>query len=115
MALEGAYWVISVFLMVVLFIMALGYTYAQKGQTHGFPGKLRFGTFGVMSFVFVGILFISFLSYLFIMEGVAWTYPFVINHKEYDLANGFWAVFMGAAMGIFLGIFALLKKKEMYN
>lgn len=115
MQLEMSFWAISVFLMIVIFLMSLGYTYVQKGQMYGFPGKIRFATYGVASFVFIGILFISYIAYLFIQEGVAWTYPFVIGYREFDLANGFWTVLVGAAVGIFLGIFALLKKQEMYT
>jgi hypothetical protein len=38
----------------------------------------------------------------------------VIGYREFDLANGFWTVLVGTAVGVFLGIFALLKKQEMY-
>ena len=114
MGLEYSLWIISVFLMIVVFVMALGYTYAQKGQMHGFPGKVRFGMFGVMSFVFIGMLFISYIAYLFIMEGTAYSYIFVIGEHSYDLANGFWTVLIGTSVGIFLGIFALLKKQELF-
>jgi hypothetical protein len=115
MALELSFWVINIFVVIVLFIISIGYTVAQRGQMHGFPGKVRFSTFGVLSFILIGVLFMSYLSFLFLVEGVDWTYPFVIGPNEYDLANGFWTVLIGASMGLFLGIFALLKKQEMYG
>jgi len=113
--IENSFWIVSVLLMVALFMMALGYTYAQKGQTHGFPGKMRFTMFGVMSFVFIGILITSYAAFVFLMEGLAWSYPFTVGYREFDLANGFWSVLVGVAAGVFLGIFGLLKKQELYG
>jgi hypothetical protein len=115
MALEESFWIINISLLVILLMMSLGYTIAQRGQMHGFPGKVRFATFGVMSFVLIGILFISYITFLFLAEGLSWTYPIIIGPREYDLANGFWTVVVGVATGIFLGIFALLKKQEWYG
>lgn len=115
MVLEESFWVINVFLMLILFIMSLVYTVAQKGQMHGFPGRVRYATFAVSSFVLIGVLFLSYISFLFLMEGLSWTYPIVIGPRTYDLANGFWTVLVGVATGIFLGIFALLKRQEWYS
>lgn len=115
MALEYNLWVVTILLLIYLMLLSLGYTYAQKGQTYGFPGSLRYATFGVVSFIMIGILFLSYIIFLFLVEGLDWTYPYIIGSREFDLANGFWTVLVGVLTGIFLGIFALLKKQEAYG
>jgi len=115
MQLDVGFWALNVFLIIILFVITVGYTIAQRGQTHGFPGKLRFTTFSVVSFMLIGMLFLGYITFLFLAENGAWTLPVMIGPNEYDLANGFVTVVVGAATGLFLGTLALLKKKELYG
>ena len=115
MQIDVSFWVLNIFLLVSLLVITVGYTVAQRGQTHGFPGKLRFTTFSVASFMMVGMLLVGYITFLFLMESSGWTYPITLGPNEYDLANGLWTVLVGAAAGLFLGTLALLKKRELYG
>ena len=115
MGMEFGFWIISIWFMLALSIMAVGYTIMRSGRMYGSVGQLRYATFGVMSFIFIGILVMSYIAFLYIMEGLSWSYPIVIGQHEFDLANGFWTVFIGASVGVFTGLFALLKKREWYG
>lgn len=115
MQIDVSFWVLNIFLLISLLAITIGYTVAQRGQTHGFPGKLRFTTFSVASFMMVGMLLVGYITFLFLMESGDWTYPITVGPNEYDLANGFWTVLVGALAGLFLGTLALLKKRELYG
>lgn len=115
MALDASTWLITFFLLIILFVMALGYTYAQRGQMYGFPGRLRYAMFGVAGFVLIGVVFLSYVIFLYLMEGIDWSYLVTVYGRSYDFANGVWTALVGAAIGIFLGIFAFLKKQELFG
>lgn len=105
--------IINVFLLIILFTITVGYTVTQRGQAHGWVGFFRYGTFGVASFIIVGMLAIGYLVWLYMSMGVfTWIQP--IGQQEFELANGFITVLVGASLGLFLGILAYLKSKEMY-
>ena len=84
MQLDVGFWALNVFLIVILFVITVGYTIAQTGQTHGFPGRIRFTTFSVVSFMLVGMLFLGYVTFLFLAENNAWTIPFILGPNEYS-------------------------------
>ena len=105
--------IINIFLLIVLFTITVGYTVTQRGQTHGWTGFFRYGMFGVVSFMVVGMLVVGYLVWLYVSMGVfTWVQP--IGQQEFELANGFITVVVGASVGLFLGILAYIKSKEMY-
>lgn len=105
--------VINIALLICLFTITVGYTLVRRGQTHGWVGFFRYGMFGVASFIFAGMLIIGYLVWLYMSMGVfTWIQP--IGEQEFELANGFITVLVGASVGLFLGILAYIKSKEMY-
>jgi len=113
MQLDMSLVIINVFLLVILCVITVGYTIVQRGQTHGWVGFFRYGTFGVASFIIVGMLTVGYIVWLYLSMGVfTWIQP--VGQQEFELANGFITVVVGASVGLFLGILAYIKSKEMY-
>lgn len=105
--------IINIFLLVILCVITIGYTLTPRGQTHGWVGYFGYGTFGVVSFIAVGMLVVGYLVWLYLSIGVfTWIQP--VGQREFELANGCITVLVGASVGLFLGILAYMKSKEMY-
>jgi hypothetical protein len=115
MAVEIGFMAIVIFLMVIVFGMSIMYTFTQTGQGFGWPGKTRYAMFGVFSFVMIGIIFMGYVGWLYVKTGLDWQFIVNIGQQEFDLANGFFTVLVGAFVGLSLGLFALLKKQEVYG
>lgn len=112
MQIENSVFLFNVIALFVVAIMAMVYTYSQMGDRTGWRGPTRYALFGVFSFVLIGFAFVAYIVWLYLGE-----YSFIVQlpigmQNTFDLANGFFTVIVGCAIGIFITLFAVLKYKE---
>lgn len=112
---EYSIWLFNAFVLVLLMIMVLTFTYFQASKGRSWQIQTRYYTFGVLSFILIGTLLAAYVVYLSIIWSVdyvhvPWLLP--IRDDSYDLMNGFFTVLVGAAAGIFVSMFAYLKHRE---
>lgn len=115
LALSEGIWLFNVVILVVLLIMVMSFAWFQLSPKRVGSSGGRYVTFSVMSFIAIGTLLCAYVIFLALTwgeAGPAYNWPVFIKDTEYDLANGFFTVLVGAAAGIFTTLFAFLKFKE---
>jgi hypothetical protein len=108
-------WLFNAVVLVSLLLLTIIFTWIHVSPAKPAKASQRYITFGVTSFIAVGALLISYVVFLAVVwgeTGAAYHWPIFIRDTEYDLANGFFTVLVGAAAGLFATLFAYLRFKE---
>lgn len=110
--LEGV-WLFNIIMLVVLLIMVVSLTMLELSPSRaGVKGWERFAIYGVSSFIIIGAVMVSYIVFLALVWGdygpiYNWFLP--LKDQEFDLAQGFFTVLVGAAAGVFTAMFAYLR------
>jgi len=90
-------------------ITAIVYTYSKAGMSIGKYHNMRYLLFGVTSFIVIGVFLVGYILFLYLGEP---SIPIAIGQGEFDIAHGFLTAFLGTAVGVFVVVFAMLKRRE---